>query len=148
MLAKEIMTPNVEVGNPEMTLVEAARKMKEGDFGMLPIGENDRLVGTITDRDIAVRGVADGKDVNQCKVREVMSEGIHYCFEDQELDEISKKFSNHQIRRLPVLNRDKRLVGILSLGDLSHSQLDPEKVEQTLSQISRESGESSSASLQ
>ena len=147
MLAKELMTKNVEVGNPDMTLVEAARKMKEGDFGMLPIGENDRLVGTITDRDITVRGVADGKDVNECKVREVMSQGIHYCFEDQDLDDISQKFSNQQIRRVPVLNRDKRLVGILSLGDLSQSQLDPQKVEQTLSQISKESGESR-ASLQ
>ncbi len=147
MLAKEIMTKNVEVGNPDMTLVEAARMMKEGDFGMLPVGENDRLIGTITDRDIAVRGVADGKDVNQCTVREVMSQGIRYCFEDQDLNEISKNFSHHQIRRLPVLNREKRLVGILSLGDLSLSQLDPEKVEQTLSQISKESGENR-ASLQ
>lgn len=141
MQAKEIMTKTVEVGSPDMSIVEAARKMKEGDFGMLPIGENDRLVGTITDRDIAVRAVAEGKDVNQCKVRDVMSQGIHYCFEDQELEEISRNFSSHQIRRLPVLNRQKRLVGILSLGDLSHSQLDPQKVEQTLSQISDQSGE-------
>jgi CBS domain-containing protein len=141
MQAKEIMSENVEVGSPDMSVVEAAKKMRDGDFGMLPIGENDRLVGTVTDRDIAIRAVAEGKDINQCSVRDVMSSGIKYCFEDEDLDEIADKFSDSQIRRLPVLNRDKRLVGILSLADLSLSKLDPKKVEQALSGISQESQE-------
>lgn len=136
MLAREIMTKNVEVGSPDMSLREAAQKMKSGDYGMLPIGENDRLVGSITDRDVAIRGVAEGKNVDSCKVRDIMTKGIHYCFEDEEVDAIANKFSKHQIRRLPVLNRDKRLVGILSLGDLSHSDADAQKVDKTLSQIS------------
>lgn len=145
MLAKEIMTTNVEVGSPDMSVVEAARKMKEGDFGMLPIGENDRLVGSVTDRDITIRAVAEGKDINQCIVRDVMSKGIEYCFEDEDLDDIAERFSSHKIRRLPVLNREKRLVGILSLGDLSLSKLDPKKVEQTLSQVSEHSAGPSSS---
>jgi CBS domain-containing protein len=140
MLARDIMTKHVELGNPDMTLKEAAVKMKSGDFGMLPIGENDRLIGSITDRDIVIRGVAEGKDVNSITVRDVMSKGIHYCFEDQDCDEIAKNFSNHQIRRLPVLNRDRRLVGILSLGDLSHSDVNPSKVEETLAKISQSKG--------
>lgn len=139
MLAKDCMTKKVEIGNPDMTLREAAVKMKEGDFGFLPIGENDRLVGSITDRDITIRAVAEGKNVDQVKVSEIMSKGIHYCFEDEEVSSVADKFSKYKIRRLPVLNRDKRLVGILTLGDLSHSDADPVKVDETLSRVS-ESG--------
>lgn len=138
MLAKEIMTKNVVLGSPDMTLREAAQKMKSGDFGMLPIGENDRLVGSVTDRDIVIRGIAEGKNVDQMKVRDVMSKGIHYCFEDQDVDEIAKNFSRHKIRRLPVLNRDKRMVGILSLADLTQSDAETGKVKDTLSNISQQ----------
>lgn len=145
MNVKEIMSTNVEVGNPEMSVIEAARKMKDGDFGMLPIGENDRLIGTVTDRDITIRAVAQGKDINQCVVRDVMSKGVHYCFEDEDLENVAEKFSEHQIRRLPVLNREKRLVGILSLGDVSRSQIDPQKVERVLAQISQQSDEARSS---
>jgi CBS domain-containing protein len=83
------------------------------------VGANDRLVGTITDRDIAVRAVAEGKDPNTTTVGDVMSEGIHYCFEDQEVEEAARLMSEAQVRRLPVLNRDKRLVGIVALADLA-----------------------------
>ena len=137
MLVKECMTKQVEIGKPSMSLQEAAQKMRDGDFGILPIGENDRLVGMITDRDIAIRGTAEGKDAQKVQVRELMSQDVLYCFEDQKLDEVTKNLGDNQVRRLPVLNRQKRLVGILSLGDLAQSSANPEKVEEALSRISK-----------
>ncbi|MBA2404215.1 MAG: CBS domain-containing protein [Bdellovibrionales bacterium] len=137
MIAKDCMSKNVEIGRPNMTLVEAAKKMKEGDFGMLPISEQDRLVGMITDRDIAVRAVADGKDPNKAFVGEVMTQKVLYCFEDQDVDEVVKNLGDNQIRRLPVLNREKRLVGILSLGNIAQSAANPKKVDEALANISK-----------
>ena len=119
MQLREIMTTGVQLADPAMKLKDAAALMREGDFGLLPVGENDRLVGTITDRDITVRAVAEGKDPNATTVREAMSEGIRYCFEDQEVSEAAELMSEEQIRRLPILNRDKRLVGIVALADLA-----------------------------
>ena len=134
---KEIMTSDVHVILPECSIQEAAQKMRAGDFGILPIGEYDRLVGMITDRDITIRGTADGKDALKVQVREIMSKDVLYCFEDQTLDEVTKNFGDNQVRRLAVLNRQKRLVGILSLGDLAQSSANPEKVEEALSRISK-----------
>jgi CBS domain-containing protein len=119
MRLHEIMTTGVQLTNPATTLKDAAAMMRDGDFGLLPVGENDRLVGTITDRDIAVRAVADGRDPNTITVRDAMSEGIRYCFEDQTIEDAAHVMSQAQIRRLPVLNRDKRLVGIVALADLA-----------------------------
>jgi CBS domain-containing protein len=119
MQLREIMTTGVQLTDPAMTLKDAAVLMRDGDFGLLPVGENDRLVGTITDRDITVRAVAEGKDPATTTVQETMSEGIRYCFEDQTVDEAAEMMSQAQIRRLPVLNHDKRLVGIVALGDLA-----------------------------
>lgn len=137
MLVKECMTTDVKLGRPDMTLLEAAKKMRDGNFGGLPIGENDRLVGMVTDRDITVRGVAEGKNPENTAVRDVMSKGVLYCYEDQSLSEVSENLGENQIRRLPVLNREKRLVGILSLGDLAQSDENPEKVEEALERISK-----------
>jgi CBS domain-containing protein len=100
-------------------LREAAQKMRELDSGVMPVGENDRLVGMLTDRDITLRGTADGKDPNTTPVREVMTSDVIYCFEDEDIGAAARKMEEHQIRRLIVLNRDKRLVGIASLGDLA-----------------------------
>ena len=136
MLVKECMTQQVEIGSPDMTLQEAAQKMRDGDFGVLPIGENDRIVGMLTDRDITIRGTAEGRDPRNVNVREVMSGNILYCYEDQTLDDVAQNLGDNQVRRLPVLNRQKRLVGILSLGDLAQSEERPEQVEQALSRIS------------
>lgn len=119
MNVKSCMTKKVELGDPKMSLFDAAKKMLEGNFGMLPIQENDRLVGIITDRDIAIRGVAKGCDPKSATVREIMSNKVLYCYEDQTLDEVAKNLAQNHVRRLPVLNRQKRLVGILSLDDLS-----------------------------
>lgn len=135
MLAKECMTKNVEIGRPNMSLAEAAKKMRDGDFGILPVSEEDRLVGMITDRDIAVRAVANGKDPNQSYIGEVMTNKVLYCFEDQDVNEVIKNLSDNQIRRLPVLNRQKRLVGILSLGNLALSDAKPENVDEALMDI-------------
>ena len=119
MKVKELMTPEVELVAPNDTLHTAAKMMADLDTGALPVGENDRLVGMITDRDITVRAVAGGRDPDKTVVRDTMSSGIRFCFEDEDSEEVARKMGQWQIRRLPVLNRDKRLVGIVSLGDLS-----------------------------
>lgn len=119
MQVKEAMSSDVKLVNPETPLREAAQLMRDEDTGFLPVGENDRLVGTITDRDITVRAVCEGKDPNSAKVREVMSEHIYYCFDDQDTAEAADLMAQHQIRRLAVLNHDKRLVGVVSLGDIA-----------------------------
>lgn len=136
MTVKNCMTKNVEMVEPAASLREAAEKMRDGDFGMLPVTENDRLVGMLTDRDIVIRGVAEGKDSRQTQVRDVMSKSVLYCYEDQSLEEVARNLGKNQVRRLPVLSRDKRLVGILSLGDLAQSEADQLEVEDALQQIS------------
>ena len=119
MQLKDIMTRDPVVIGPDTTLKEAAGKMREIDSGIMPVGDNDRLVGMLTDRDITVRATANGKDPNATKVREVMTEDVVYCFEDDDVRAAASKMEQHQIRRLIVLNRDKRLVGIVSLGDVA-----------------------------
>ena len=118
MRVSEVMTSGVRVVSPEQTISEAAQLMAELDAGALPVGEEDRLVGMITDRDIAVRAVAAQKPPTT-KVREVMSQEVLYCFDDQDLDDIAQNMSDVKVRRLPVVNREKRLVGIVSIGDLA-----------------------------
>jgi CBS domain-containing protein len=118
MNVRDCMSPDVRITSPQETIRDAARLMKQTDTGALPVGENDRLVGMITDRDIAVRAVAEGRSADT-PVREVMTREVEYVFEDDDLAAASSKMSQLKVRRLPVLNRDKRLVGILSLGDVS-----------------------------
>lgn len=117
MLVKEAMSRDVRIVTPGQKLQDAARLMLDLDIGALPVGEDDKLVGMITDRDIAVRGVALGKSASAL-VSEVMSHDVRYCYEDEDTAHIAMNMSEQQIRRLPVVNRDKRLVGILSLADL------------------------------
>ena len=119
MQLKDIMTRDPVVLSPETTLKEAARKMRDLDSGVMPIGERDRLVGMLTDRDITVRATAEGKDPNGTPVREAMTTDVVYCFEDDDVRGAARKMEEHQIRRLIVLNRDKRLVGIVALGDIA-----------------------------
>ena len=121
MKVSEAMTRDVRVANPNETIRDAARVMAEINAGVLPVGENDRLVGMITDRDIAVRAVAEGK-APSTKVRDVMSSEVLYCYDDQDVDEVARNMGDVQVRRLPVVNRDKRLVGIISLGDVACSE--------------------------
>ena len=119
MKIRELMTSEVELVNPEDNLHTAAKMMADLGAGALPVGENDRLVGMITDRDITVRAVAAGRDPEKTAVRDAMSSGIRFCFEDEDSEEVAQKMGHWQVRRLPVLNREKRLVGIVSLGDLA-----------------------------
>ena len=119
MKVNEIITRDPQVIRPETALIEAAQKMKSLDIGMLPVCDGDRLVGVITDRDIAVRGVAQGNDPKTARVQEVMTPEVIYCFDDEDVKDVAKKMEEKQVRRLPVLNREKRLVGIVSLGDLA-----------------------------
>lgn len=119
MKIREIMTSNVRCVGPNTSLQEAAALMSNLDVGALPICDDDRLAGMLTDRDIAVKGVARGCDPQKTQVREAMSEGIIFIYDDQEVGEAARLFETKQIRRLPVLNREKRMVGIVSLGDLA-----------------------------
>ena len=137
MQIREVMTSDVRLVDLGTTLKDAAQMMREGDFGLLPIGENDRLVGTITDRDISIRAVASGKDPNSTTVRDAMSQGIFYCFEDQSVDEVAAMMGDNQVRRMPVLNRDKRLVGIVALGDLATERGADDDAGEALSEISK-----------
>ena len=120
MLVKEAMSRDVKTVAPDQPLQEAARIMLDIDVGALPVGEHDKLVGMITDRDIAVRGVAAGK-APTARVREVMSADVKYCYEDEDTAHVARNMGDQQIRRLPVVDRNKRLVGILSLADLATS---------------------------
>jgi CBS domain-containing protein len=119
MKLKDIMTEKVEVVGPDSSLYEAARKMRDLDVGALPVCDGERLVGMLTDRDLTVRAVAEGRDSKTAFVRDNMSPEIMHCFEDQDAHEAEQLMAQKQIRRLPVLNRDKRLVGIVSLGNLA-----------------------------
>ena len=122
MKIAECMTPEVEIVSPDQPMREAAQFMLRADAGAMPVGEGDRLIGMVTDRDIAVRGVAAGRGPDT-PVREVMTEEVIYCFDDDEVEEVALKMSDRQVRRMPVLSReDETLVGIVSLGDISRSE--------------------------
>ena len=113
------MSRNVRIVNPEETVQQAARLMVEEDAGALPVGENDRLIGMVTDRDLALRVLTEGKDPARTKMRDVMTAGTHYVFEEEDIEAATEKMEREQVRRMPVLNHAKRLVGIVSLGDVA-----------------------------
>ncbi|NMG00773.2 CBS domain-containing protein [Aromatoleum toluolicum] len=130
------MSRDVKVINPDMTIMQAAATMRDEGFGMMPVGENDRMIGTISDRDIAIRAVAEGKD-SSTKVRDVMSDGVAWAFEDESVDEAVKIMSERQVRRLPVVDREKRLVGIVSLGDFAVERTEIQPAAEALAEISK-----------
>ena len=138
MKVNEAMSRSVKLATPSESIQDAARLMAEMDVGVLPVAENDRLIGMITDRDIAVRAVAEGKSP-QTRVDEVMSREVLYCYEDEDLEEVSRNMANQQVRRMPVVTRDKRLVGIISLGDLARAE-EPSTAGEAMSEISRPGG--------
>lgn len=119
MEINEVMTRNIVIASPDDTLQAAAKVMSEADLGFLPVVENDRLVGMVSDRDITVRAVAQGLPPNRSTVREVMSWDVKFVYEDESLEDAARNMRGLRVRRLPVLNRDKRLVGIVSLSDLA-----------------------------
>jgi len=121
MQVSEVMTREVCVISPDDTIERAAQLMGQIDAGILPVRENDRLIGMITDRDIAVRGVAEGCGPN-AKVRDIMSQEVKYCFDDAEADDVLENMAEIQVRRMPVVNHDKRLVGIVSITDIAKDE--------------------------
>jgi CBS domain-containing protein len=137
MKLKDILTKDPQIISPEAMICEAGKLMKECDIGMLPVCDGERLVGAITDRDLAVRAVADGHDPLKTKVKEVMTPGICWCFEDQGLEEVVRLMEQKQIRRIAVLNRNKRLVGIASLGDFALRSKDEHLTEELLESVSQ-----------
>ena len=118
MRVSEAMTRDVQIANPEQSICDVAKIMAESNVGSLPVGENDRLVGMITDRDIAVRAVAEHKSPDT-RVRDVMTQDVKYCFDDEDIKHVATNMGDIQVHRLPVLNREKRLVGIVSLADVA-----------------------------
>lgn len=116
MRVRECMTTDVQVITPDNTLQSAAQIMADIDAGFLPVADHDRLVGVITDRDIAIRGVAAGHPPDS-SIRDVMSDSVKYCFDDDDLDDVLENMGDIQLHRLAVINRDKRLVGVITLGD-------------------------------
>ena len=135
---KDLMSRDVKVIGPEMSIREAATQMSAGDFGMMPVGTVDGLIGTISDRDIAIRAVALGKGP-ETKVRDVMSEGVSSVNESDTVEQAVKLMSEHQVRRLPVVDKDKRLVGIVALGDLAVKDSESRPAAQALAEISKPS---------
>jgi CBS domain-containing protein len=141
MRVQEAMSRDVRVVNPGQTIRDVAKMMDEIDAGAIPVGENDRLVGMITDRDIAIRAVALGKGPDT-PVREVMSKDVKYCYEDEDLEHVAQNMGEIQVRRLPVMNRDKRLVGIVSLGDIAQRE-DAKTTGKTTAGVSKPGGKHS-----
>jgi CBS domain-containing protein len=136
MKIRDIETQNPEVIHPDADLFEAAQKMKKLDVGLLPVCDGERLVGMVSDRDITIRGTAEGRDPKQTKVRDVMTPEVVYCYDDQDVKEAAEIMQQRQIRRLPVLNHNKRLVGIVSLGDIAVRTKDERCAGETLERVS------------
>jgi len=143
MKVSKCMTRDVELVSPTQTIRDAAQMMADLDAGALPVQQDDRLVGMITDRDIAVRAVAQGKSP-ETPVRDVMSPELLYCFDDQEIEDVSRNMGEVKVRRLPVVNRDKRLVGIISIGDLALKE-EQTLTGSTIARISKTGGNHSQA---
>jgi CBS domain-containing protein len=141
MKVRDAMSRDVHVASPDQTIREAAGMMAAIDSGALPVGQNDRLVGMITDRDIAIRAVAEGKPP-ETHVDEVMSREVLYCYDDQELDDVARNMGEMQVRRLPVVNHDKRLVGIISMGDLARNE-EPTTIGRAVEHVSEPGGKHS-----
>jgi CBS domain-containing protein len=133
----EVMTRAVDVISPEATLDEAAERMRRLDVGPLPVAEGDRLLGMITDRDITVRATADSRDPTTTRVSEIMTPEVVFTYEDEDVKNAAQLMQDHQLRRLVVLNRDKKLVGIVSLGDLAVETKDDKLKGQVLEDISK-----------
>ena len=137
MQVHDVMTRGVECVSPSATLQEAAQKMRDLDVGPLPVCDKDQLAGVLTDRDIAVRAVAEGLDPRSTPVRDILVPHLVYCYEDQDVREAARLMEENQVRRLLVLSRDKRLVGIVSLGDLAVEAGDERLAGKALEQVSQ-----------
>ena len=138
MQVQEIMTQPVDTIDPSTTSREAARRMRDENIGALPVRENGELIGMVTDRDIVARAVAENSLPSNTAVSAVMSQGIYYCFEDDSLEEAARIMAEHQVRRLPVLNRAQQPVGIIAIADIARSG-DKEAEEEAIEGVSEPS---------
>jgi CBS domain-containing protein len=136
MKVKDILTKDPHVIRPDAMICEAAIMMKKCDIGMLPVCDGQRLVGTITDRDLAVRAIADGYDPLRTRVEDIMTPNVFWCYDDQDIEDAAQIMEEKQVRRLPIVNRDKRLVGIVSLGDLALRSQNDKLAEEVLECVS------------
>ena len=139
MKIKDVMTKSVETVRPDQTLQEAASRMKSLDVGPMPVCENDKLVGMLTDRDIVLRAAADGKDLRTTKVREAMTPDVVVCAEDDDVRDAAKKMKDRQIRRLVVVDGQKKVAGIVSLGDIAVDTSDEKMSGRVLEEVSKPS---------
>jgi CBS domain-containing protein len=137
-MIREVMTRDVEVINPNDTLRDAAEKMRSLNVGAIPVCDGQRVLGMLTDRDIVVRAIALGRDANTTQVADAMSSGISYCFEDDDADTVLDQMKEKQIRRFIVVDRNKKLVGIVAIGDFA-GEVSEDKVGETLQGISEPS---------
>jgi len=135
MLVSDVMTKEVVTVPPDASIQEIARLMRDEDIGAVPVVEDEQLIGMVTDRDIVVRGLAEAQSIEQVDARSVMSSRTLYCFADQSVNEVLDNMGDVQVRRMPVVDRDKRLVGVVSIGDLSGGAA-PDKSGESLSRIS------------
>ena len=140
----DVMQREVKLVSPDDMVQQAARTMREADVGVLPVAEGDRLIGMVSDRDVAVRLAAEGRDPARTKVRDVMTSEVRYVFEDEELEHVAENMAEQQVRRLPVMNREKRLVGVVSLGDIATARHSP-LAGRALSGIARQGGQHTGA---
>jgi CBS domain-containing protein len=138
MQVQEMMSQPVDVIDPDTTSREAARRMRDENIGALPVRENGELIGMVTDRDIVARAAAENSLPSNTAVSTVMSQGIYYCFEDDSLEEAARIMAEHQVRRLPVLNRARQLVGIIAIADIARSG-DKEAEEEAIEGVSEPS---------
>jgi len=136
MQVKDIMTRDVEIARRDTLLTDAAERMRSHDIGMLPVWDGDQLVGVVTDRDITVRATANKLHPELVRCQDVMTPNVVFCFEDQEVAEAGAIMQDHKIRRLPVVNRQRRLVGIISIGDIALGTGDTKLVGVSIQEVS------------
>lgn len=146
MLVRDVMNTEIQVVTPDTPVVEVAKKMREGDFGALPVCDGNKIRGMVTDRDIVVRAVASGKDIQNCKASDIMTPGVLFCYETDPVETVIQTMADRQVRRLPVVDQNKKLVGILSVGDLA--VMDQDNASEALSGISEQRHDDPGATLQ
>jgi CBS domain-containing protein len=135
MKVKQIMSRNVECITPSTTIAKAAEKMLDSDIGFLPICEHDHIVGTVTDRDITIRSVAQGRDPRLAPVSEIMTPGGFYCYEDEDVEHVAQQMQEKEVRRIVIMNRDDSIVGVVSLGDIARTTGETQLAGETLGEI-------------
>jgi CBS domain-containing protein len=135
MKASEIMTTGVECIAPDTKVLEAAKKMKKMDVGFLPVCDNDRLIGTVTDRDIVLRVLAEGRPIRKTVARDVMTQNVFWCYEDDNVNNVARKMQEKEVRRMLILNKEKRLAGVISIGDIAKAQGEESMVGETVKHI-------------